>query len=367
MGKKNKSKATKSTQTFVPLRRPNTIPYIADEMRKAHQADILRETNNTLNLITSIYSIVLHEFYDFSEEQLKEALEKVMEQLELCADEIVTIEQMMDLCASYGLTVTKTADELDKYGTLLLAKTKAFELLDKGVTEIEDIAKQGGMSSRIASAFRWEWNKLKFGKDYEGDAYMVSKKKLAFKIFDEGIMNDDLIAKEINSTKASVATYKRDWKKEILEMLSTEEAAPYFAGEKQLHEIKAEKLASIKPNKKTYVAPTKEEVKADEVVEEVPTVEEESESAEAIAGEVTSEVEQEITETKGDVEKVKKGLKKVISYESELGSLIGYRVKDGALYLDLTNTSSTIGGANIFTKDQILILAGELAEIAEEM
>ena len=358
MGKK-KMKGKNNT-TFVPLRHPQTIPAILQEMERKCENKVLEETNNTLNLMTSIYSIVLHEFYDFTEEQLKDALIKVMEQLELCANELVTIDQMMDLCASYGLTVTHTADQMDKYGTLMLHKTKAYELLDNEVTEVEDIAKQGNMTSRLASAFRWQWNKEKFGKDYEGDVAMQSKKELAYKYFDKGIMDDELIAKEIDSTKSSVATYKRDWKKEILEMLSTEEVAPYFAKEKQLYELKAEKITEINANKKTYVAPSKEE-KVEE--KRGNSVEEIKESI--VQSETTGEI---VTNAKVKTATNKRsGLKRIISYESELAEIFSYKIKDNELYLGINNVSSNIAGDNILSKEQVLILAHELLDLAEEI
>lgn len=359
MGKK-KSKGKNNT-TFVPLRHPQTIPAILQEMERKCENKVLEETNNTLNLMTSIYSIVLHEFYDFTEEQLKDALIKVMEQLELCANELVTIDQMMDLCASYGLTVTHTADQMDKYGTLMLHKTKAYELLDNGVTEVEDIAKQGNMTSRLASAFRWQWNKEKFGKDYEGDEIMKTKKELAYALFDKGIVDPKTVAKEIDVTRSSVDTYKHHWKKEILEMLSTEEAAPYFAGEKELWELKAEKLSKINENKKTYVAPSKEEKseeKEDDIVEEVKDS--------SVQSEVTDEIrtdEQVIEITKGK----RSGLKKMVVYESELPSIFQYRIKGNELYLGIEEVPSTIGGNTILSKEQVIILAQELLDLAEEM
>ena len=365
MGKRNKNKG--NTSAFVPLRHPQAIPAAllnrVAEIEKECQTKVLEETNNTMNLLISVYSIVLHEFYEYDTEALKEVLTRVLEQLELCANELVTIDQMMDLCESYGLEVchSNVSGKMDAYGTVMMSKIRAYELLDKGVTEIEDIAKQGSMTSRLASAFRWQWNKEKFGKDYEGDEIMKTKRELAFALFDKGVEDNGVIANEIDSTKSSVASYKKEWKKEVLKMLSTEEAAPYFTGEKQLWELKAEKLSTINTNKKIYVAPNKEE-KAEEKEDDI--VEETKESA--VQSEVADEIridEPVIEITKGK----RSGLKKMVVYESELPSVFQYRIKGSELYLGIEKVSSTIGGENILSKEQVLILAQELLDLAEEM
>lgn len=336
--KKGKGKHVSSSPVFVPIRHPQTMQGEMKRIKEQLTEQRNKDSNDTLNLIASAFLIVLKEFYEIGEEQLKDILNKVFEQLELCSEEVVTIDQMMDLCSSYGLEIHQSKDVMQKIGFMMQEKLKIYELLDQGITEIEDLHKKTGITSRYCSAFRWQWNKEKFGKDYEGDTVMASKKELAYKFFDEGVMDDNRIAKEIDSTKSSVATYKRDWKKEVLEDLTPEEASPYFAGEKELWEIKQEKQCAPKTKDKTEeVIVQKEEVTAQE--EAAPETEE----------------KEVVTATK------RKGLKKVVQVISIEGDMATYKPGGlGCIDIDLGGQVLTL------TKEEMRVFAEELLEVSEE-
>ena len=344
LSKKNKSK--KQVPFNPPTRFPNNA--VGQVLQKKINDRILEESNNTLNLISSAYSIVLKEFFNFTDEQLKEALNRAYEQLELCADEIVTIDQMMMLCAEYGLEVQRSEEKLDAFGTMMMKKVTAFELLDKGIEEVEDISKQGKMTSREASAFRWMYNKLKFGKDYEGDVVMASAKKLAYEMFDKGVAFKDAV-KKLGSPTNTVKTYHNSWKREVLETISTEEAAPYFAGEKELWEIKQEKAQGAN----------------NEVVAEIPKAQEPVQETAAITTEVVKDEpitiepnKQEVSALVGSTVGPRKGLKKKVQLEGEFAVYkpCNINLMDVELY----------GQVVSMTKEEALTLAGELIAAADE-
>ncbi|QEH69745.1 sigma-70 family RNA polymerase sigma factor [Cellulosilyticum sp. WCF-2] len=347
LSKKNKSK--KQVPFNPPTRFPNNaVGQVLQVQQKKINDRILEESNNTLNLISSAYSIVLKEFFNFSDEQLKEALTKSYEQLELCAQEIVTIDQMMMLCAEYGLEVQRSEEKLDAFGTMMMKKVTAFELLDKGIEEVEDISKQGKMTSREASAFRWMYNKLKFGKDYEGDVVMASTRKLAFEMFDKGV-DYKKAAIKLESPINTVKTYHNSWKREVLETLSTEEAAPYFAGEKELWQIKKEKIQGAK----------------NEVVAEIPKAQEPLQETAAIATEVIKNEpvaiesnNQEVSTLVGSTAGPRKGLKKKVQLEGEFAIYkpCNINLMDVELY----------GQVVSMTKEEALTLAEELIAAVDE-
>ena len=344
LGKKNKSK--KQVPFNPPTRFPNNaVGQVLQVQQKKINDRILEESNNTLNLISSAYSIVLKEFFNFTDEQLKEALNRSYEQLELCANEIVTIDQMMMLCAEYGLDVQRSEEKLDAFGTMMMKKVTAFELLDEGITEVEDIAKQGKMTSREASAFRWMYNKIKFGKDYEGDVVMASTRKLAYEMFDKGVGFKEAVNK-LGSPSNTVKTYFNSWKREVLETLTTEEAAPYFAGEKDLWQIKQEKAQGGK----------------NEIVEEVSKAQEPVQETAVIATEATKNepvvIELNKQEVIGSRVTPRKGLNKKVQLEGEFAIYkpCNINLMDVELY----------GQVVSMTKEEALTLAGELIAAADE-
>lgn len=342
MGKKHKK------QVFnPPIRYPKKLAGVIQQVEVKHNQDLLRETNNTLNLVTSAYNIVLHEFYEFNEEQLNSALDKVLEQLELCGKELVTVDQLMDLCTEYGLNVTHTADKLDEFGTLMMHKATAFKLLDEGITEVEDIAKKGNMSSRLASAFRWQYNKIKYGKDYKGDVEMISKRELCYALFDKGATISQVV-KETDLMKTSVTTYYGSWKKDTLAELTTEEAAPYLAGEKELWQIKQEKNSKGANN---------------EVVEQVPTVQKQPKTETTTTTETRSdapidEPKQEAVTIAVSPTPIKGKLRKKVVIDGEYAQ---YRPCN----TDLVDVEIS-GQILTMTKEEMLALAEELPQVVAD-
>lgn len=348
VAKKKKVQQPSKGKFIAPLRNPSPI---ARELQKAVDRRVLEESNNTLNLIASAYSIVLKEFFDFTDGQLKEALNKAYEQLELCAEEVVTIDQMMLLCEEYGLEVNKAGDRLDAFGTLMMKKVTAYELLDKGVEEVEYISKQGKMTSREASAFRWMYNKLKFGKDYEGEEIMASTRKLAYEMFDKGVGFKEAVEK-LSSPSNTVKTYFNSWKREVLETLTTEEAAPYFAGEKELWQIKQEKAQGAKANEVVAEVP-----KAQEPVQETAVVATDAVKDEPVAVEPKKQEVSALVGSKPEQPK-RKGLKKKVQLEGEFATYkpCNINLMDVELY----------GQVVSMTKEEALILSEELKAAADE-
>ena len=136
--------------------------------------------------------------------------------------------------------------------------------------------------------------------------------------------------------KTSVATYYSSWKKDTLKELTTEEAAPYFAGEKELWQIRQEKLEGA----------------TDDTVEEVPKSEE---PVQERADDTTEVVSDDAVEEKAPV---RKGLCKKVTVTGEFAE---YRPSaENLVDIELYGQVLTV------TKDEMLTLVEEFKQIAED-
>ena len=202
--RRSQQKQDKARPTNVLAGTPTAMvnSIVNNRIQQAMDAARLESSNTTLNLSASVFLIVLKEFYDFTSEQLKDVLEKVMEQLELCGNELVSVDEMMDLAKYYGIDVLISDDELSAIGKKMQDKMKVFAKLDEGMTEIEDLVKATGVSSKDISAFRWQYNSEKYG------VIDMSKMEEAFKLFDKGIMDAKTVASRLKVKPESVHQYK---------------------------------------------------------------------------------------------------------------------------------------------------------------
>lgn len=335
---KNKGKS-KTKQVFnPPTRYPQTLPGEMRRIKENLDRQRTEDNNNVMNLTVSAFAIVLHEFFEFSEEKLKETIEKVYEQLDLCGKELVTIDQMMDLCGSYGLEITQTSDHMDAIGKMLQDKIKVYELLEQGVTEVEDLAKRTNISSRHCSSYRWQWNKEKYGKDYREDIEMATKRAMACKLFDLGKSIDEVV-KAIDATKGSVANFKVDWKKDRMSGLTSEEMSSVLTGEKELWQVIQEKVGASKVE-------AVEEIKKDTVPVQVTE-------------EVRKPIELKVTE-ESSKQKQKRGLRKTVVVYGEFAE---YRPSDGPTRLIDVEVSGQILS---MTREELLTLVEEFTQVAED-
>lgn len=192
-----------------PFAPKNTMRQIINqELERAMDAARATTSNDTMNLVSSAFSIVLKEFYEFADESLKDVLAKVFEQLELCGAELVSIDEMMDLCRSYGIETFIDEKDLNKLGEKIFNKQKVFDLLDQGMTEIEDLHMATGVCSKDVSAFRWEYNMKKYG------GFEMSKMSEVIKMLDAGVTDLKGIAKETGLKESSVRKYMTTWRQD---------------------------------------------------------------------------------------------------------------------------------------------------------
>ncbi|PHV72159.1 hypothetical protein CS063_01405 [Sporanaerobium hydrogeniformans] len=216
-----KNKQRKQIPFNPPVRHPQNMVAMAKQLEKEIDTARLESSNQTLNLCASAFIIVLKEFYDFDNEKLQDTMNKVFEQLELCGKELVTLDQMMDLCEEYGIEVKKDAEKMESIGKQMQNKLKVYQLLDRGITEVEDIARESKLSTREASAYRWQYNKIKYGKDYEGDAEMATKKEDAMRLYKKGYTVNQVMD-ELQITKGSAFNYQTEYKKTLGMVASNE-------------------------------------------------------------------------------------------------------------------------------------------------
>lgn len=210
---------------------------INKQLEKVLDRERLKASNDTMNLLASIFIIVLKELQGFDLENVQEVLKQVMEQMELCGKELVTIDEMFSLAKSYGLETHMDDEKMDEIASWMNQKILVFNELDKGVTEIEDLVKATGCTGRQASSFRWEYNTKKYG------VVDVSKQSDVFKMLDGGL-DKETICKRVEITSGSFDQYKYLWKKKRNEVTIDDLADALFVDgdNKQSNKLQQEKI-----------------------------------------------------------------------------------------------------------------------------
>lgn len=350
MGKKHKQQ--KAAKFMPPTVMPPGNPNTAAEMQRVRKAlNEQRDKDNKIlsNVIIGTSTVVLKEFFDFDRDKLEDFLEKTFEQINLLSKELVTEDQVIGLIKSYGLNIERDIN-MDLIGKLMNDKLKVYTALENGISEIGQLVKATGVSSKMCSALRWQWNKEKYGKDYEGEEIMATKQSIAFGLFDEGKTNKEVV-KLVGSPVSSVVTWRCDWKKDRMSKLSTDGAASILSGEKTL----------IQALKDEGIIEQSEEVKSDimEKDEELPIpAKAKTETTGDVRTEEDMKTKEEISSVVEPKEHKKSLFKKKVTLDGDMAS---YSL-DGE-YVDIT-----IGDQVITMKpDELSKLANEMLAAVEEM
>lgn len=331
----------------VPLAPKSTMRQLINmELERALNSARASTSNDTMNLISSAFIIVLKEFYEFEDEALKDVLAKVFEQLELCGDELVSIDEMMDLCRSYGIETFIDENDLNQLGEKIFNKQKVFDLLDKGMTEIEDLHKATGICSKDVSAFRWEYNMRKYG------GFEMSKVNEVIKMLEAGETDVKSIAKKTGLKESSVKKYLATWKQSKSQEKSKDDID---ALEEAIFGSSKSEVDASGANEASEIEFTEDEVVNN--TEENKTIPSSEDNHIAEAGNMVHEEQPKLTLTIPDKKKGPKITRKV-EIEGEFGAyIIENRVVD-----------CHIACANMgLEKKQLLDLIEELQVVAGEM
>ena len=212
MGKRSKRK-----HVFNPPVRKPPNPYTQTmtykQLEEQYNKEMTEASNNAFNLAFSACLIAAKDM-GFTDNDINTLTMRAFGILDDVADDLATIDSMLHLVESFGIDIYRTAvKRTEKQGKKIAYKTAVFEMLEKGVTEIEDIlniAKGHGfeVDYRDACTWRWEFNNLKYWRDYEMGMTVASKCIHAMK---EGRSKEEIM-REFDVTEASFNTYKSSYK-----------------------------------------------------------------------------------------------------------------------------------------------------------
>lgn len=217
MGKKAKKKPTAFNP---PVRYPGgkvNDMMIMKAIEKNYAKEMNEASSNSFNLAMSA-AIIASRDMGMSVEETQEFLQRAFGVLDDVADDLSRIEEMMKLVESWGIKIyDKSEQTTDASSEIIRKKTAVFELLENGITEIEDILNKCkshniNIDYREACAYRWEFNKVKYYKDMEVNDSMVKNCK-AFELFDNGLDNSK-VAEQLGLKMSTVAQYRYLWNKE---------------------------------------------------------------------------------------------------------------------------------------------------------
>lgn len=211
-GKKNKQNG----QVFIPTRLPQGSAQQLSVFQKYCDKQALESSNNTLNLVASAFLISLHDHYHFSNDNLEDVLEYSFKKMQDVADNLATINNMMNIVKSYGINIYDKNQGLDEYGEIIRKKSAVYQVLEEGITEIEDIVNKCKIRGiqvdyREASGFRWEYNKEKYWEQYK--EVEMTKKDKALAMLDTGATMEQIMD-VLDISQHSVHNYTWMWNKE---------------------------------------------------------------------------------------------------------------------------------------------------------
>lgn len=215
MSKKHKSKPVAFNP---PVRYPGgkmNDAAIITAIKKNYAKEMNEASSNSFNLAMSA-AIIASRDMGMSVQETQEFLQRAFGVLDDVADDLSRIEEMMRLVESWGIKIYDRSERTtDEASDAIRKKTAVFELLENGLTEIEDILKMCKSHNikidyREACAYRWEFNKVKYYKYLEEN---MSRKDEAFKLFDEGLDNAQ-VAEQLGLKRSSIAQYRYLWKNE---------------------------------------------------------------------------------------------------------------------------------------------------------
>lgn len=261
---------SKPVNVLAPITPVDTL--INKQIKRVMDQERVKASNDTMNLLSSIFIIVLKELQGFELEKIEEVLKQVMEQIELCGQELVTIDEMMGLAKSYGIEIHIDEKEMDKIAAWMNKKMAVFEQLDNGITEIEDLVKATGCTGREVSSFRWEYNSKKYG------VVDMTKKEQIFKSLEDGLSKEQII-KKFGISKGAFDQYKYLWRKETGSATIDDLADAIFADNSVENKPEQEKRVSHEEipieTKRTCTEPNNAEIErveqnnqSEEIIEE---------------------------------------------------------------------------------------------------
>lgn len=198
-----------------PVRKPlnpytQTVTY--KQLEEQYNKEMTDASNSAFNLAFSACLIAAKDM-GFTKEDLNILTMRTFGILDDVADNLATIDSMIKLTESFGIDIVRTAVmRTQKQGKYIAHKTAVFEMLDMGVEEIGDIvetAKKHGIeiNYRDACTWRWEYNNIKYWRDYEMGMTVASKCIHAMK---EGKSKEEIMM-EYDITESSFNTYRSSY------------------------------------------------------------------------------------------------------------------------------------------------------------
>ena len=196
-----------------PLKTKPINPYMQGvtykQLEQQYKKEMAQATNNTFNLIISACLIASKDM-GHSQSETLELSRRIFGVLDDVADDLVTVDGMMEMVKEMGIPVYEESEgKSEKQRETMLKKTTVFELLEKGIDEIEDILKIANergieMNYRDACNYRWAFNKIKYWEDGQ---MATNKMHEVMQMLKDGIKAEEIM-QQVDITNSTFNTYK---------------------------------------------------------------------------------------------------------------------------------------------------------------
>ena len=179
------------------------------QLEQQYKKEMAQATNNTFNLIISACLIASKDM-GHSQNETLELSKRIFGVLDDVADDLATVDGMMEMVKEMGIPVYEESEsKSEKQRETMLKKTTVFELLEKGIDEIEDILKIANkhgieMNYREACNYRWAFNKIKYWEDGQ---MATNKMHEVMQMLKDGIKAEEIM-QQVDITNSTFNTYK---------------------------------------------------------------------------------------------------------------------------------------------------------------
>lgn len=196
-----------------PLKTKPINPYMQGvtykQLEQQYKKEMAQATNNTFNLIISACLIASKDM-GHSQSETLELSRRIFGVLDDVADDLATVDGMMEMVKEMGIPVYEESEsKSEKQRETMLKKTTVFELLEKGIDEIEDILKIANehgieMNYREVCNYRWAFNKIKYWEDGQ---MATNKMHEVMQMLKDGIKAEEIM-QQVDITNSTFNTYK---------------------------------------------------------------------------------------------------------------------------------------------------------------
>ena len=179
------------------------------QLEQQYKKEMDQATNNTFNLIISACLIASKDM-GHSQNETLELSKRIFGVLDDVADDLATVDGMMEMVKEMGIPVYEESEnKSEKQRETMLKKTTVFELLEKGIDEIEDILKIANkrgieMNYREACNYRFAFNKIKYWEDGQ---MATNKMHEVMQMLKDGIKAEEIM-QQVDITNSTFNTYK---------------------------------------------------------------------------------------------------------------------------------------------------------------